>query len=120
MKRTINKDLTPSKDLVPNGRVLSLIYSILFMDLEDFRDSYMIEVELENAEEKLISGDFICHDAIHQLKSCAEHLYDEKWIVLHRKDEIFQQIDINKVKKLLRQVICDNETKEIKLVKKEE
>ena len=104
-----NKDLTPSKDLVPNGLVISLIYSILFLELEGFEDVYMIECELKDAEDKMISGDFICHVAKHQLKSCAEHLYDENWIVLHRKDEIFQQINNNKVEELLRQLIKGKE-----------
>ena len=110
MRKTISKDLTPSKDLVPNGLELSLIYSILFFELEGYEDVYMIEVELKDAEEKLISGDFISHVALHELKSCAEHLYDEDWIVLHKQDEIFQQINKHKVEELLRQVIKEKET----------
>jgi len=109
MKKITNTDLTPSKDLVPNGVVLSLVYSILFMDLEGYEDVYMVEVELENAEDKMISGDFICHVARHQLKSVAEHLYDEKWIVLHKKDPIFHQINKFKVEELLRQLIKEKE-----------
>jgi len=108
-KKTIVKDLTPGKDLMPDGKVLSLIYSLLFLELDEFEDVYMVEVKLDNAEDKLISGDFICHVAPHQLKTVAEHLYDEEWIVLHKRDKIFQQVDKNKVKELLRQLIKSKE-----------
>lgn len=105
MRKTETKDLHPSKNLFPDTRVISLIYSILFMDLEGFEDVYMVEVEFDDAENKLISGDFICHVAPHQFKSSASHLYDENWIVLHKRDKIFHQIDKQKVEILLKQII---------------
>ena len=77
----------------------------------------MIEVELANIKENLINGNFISHISPNKYRSSAEHLFDEDWRVFHYKDEVFQQVDDNKVKELLSRVIQETEERKEKTVK---
>ena len=92
-----------------DSRIISLIYSILFFDIEEYKDVYMVEVKKGSIEENLLSGDFIYHVAPHQYKNVAEHLYDPEWMVFHKEDKIFQNIDSNRVKMLLKEIIKEKE-----------
>ena len=101
MKKTNN--MTYNVDKLPL-EVVAMINLLFKGELEGFEDAYMVEVKINEPLKHIEEGNefFIIHNGSHQYQSCAQHLWDEEWAVLHKSMfEKTNNIDEDRFKKLL-------------------